>query len=220
MMAMTQDAFATRRAVQQDIAIWDLIVWAFKSECAQLDHPKMVVDYGHQMVSSSYLICRHEMLGCHIDGGGRSEPHPDADVVASAVAVLSDGVGGWRMATWIAELARVGVLPDWSVPCSVTAADWQGNAHGRTGKVAASVDVDPDNGFEIPRTARGNDHRVFGRCCPVIIRGDASQQARARRSYSQFILALHELKLSLGFGCDLTAFRVTKDMPAIRPWQK
>lgn len=55
---------------------------------------------------------RHK-VGVTVDGGGTSDPHPDAQVIAAVVEALSDDLGGHRMATQIADLARARSAPDW-----------------------------------------------------------------------------------------------------------
>jgi len=220
MMAAGDAAFASRQSARQSIGIWDLLVWAFQRECAQLDPPGDMGGFGRHMMSSSYLICQHEMLGCHIDGGGRSPTHPDADLVSAALAVLPDANGGWRMATTLAELARAGTTPDWRVPVSIDPVNWNRNGHGKMAAVEVAGVVDPAYGFPMVITARGNIDKRYGKCCPVIVRGDASQQARARRVYLDWWGALLSLRASFRLHQDLTSFWVSKAMPPREPWKK
>ncbi|MBU2360411.1 MAG: hypothetical protein KKB02_16030, partial [Alphaproteobacteria bacterium] len=97
---MARDFTRASRGAAKDIGIWPLLVWAFRTECAQLDlgGGRDQLGHGYGYASMTSIIAQHEQLGCRIDGGGRSDPHPDADLVAAAVAVLPEGCGGARMA--------------------------------------------------------------------------------------------------------------------------
>ncbi|MDO6592200.1 hypothetical protein DS901_10260, partial [Loktanella sp. D2R18] len=91
---------AARVDTRRSIDIWGLVVWAFQREAAQLDLQRTslaescITGFGY--ASMTAIIAEHEQLGCRVDGGGSSDPHPDADLVASALSVLSEGCGGQR----------------------------------------------------------------------------------------------------------------------------
>lgn len=54
-----------------------------------------------------------QKFGTAVDGGGSSDPHPDAQIIAGMVESRPEGVDGRRMALQIAELARARSVPDW-----------------------------------------------------------------------------------------------------------
>lgn len=221
MTALASRAVQSRDLSRKPIQIWDLLVWAFKAECARLDHPSFVGAEGYHMVSSSYMICQHEKLGCRIDGGGRSSCHPDADLVAAAVAVLPDSFGGWRMAMSIADMARTARVPDWRVETRVVAARMLTNRHGRHAATENAANMGADGWPPVPRINRkGCLVHDMVQCCPVRILGDASQAARARRTYLDWWRALFELRETFKIHNDLSAFCVIDGMPPMEPWKK
>ena len=68
------------------------------------------------VLTLEYVLLQRAALGCKIDGGQHkmgSSTHPDAEVIAATVAGMPDKLGGIRMATQVAELARAGMTPDW-----------------------------------------------------------------------------------------------------------
>jgi hypothetical protein len=152
-------------------------------------------------------------LGCRVDGGGYSEPHPDADLVASAVAQLPDYLGGRRMAVDIADLARARRHPDFmagALPYFEPVAWAQSNRHGRSSKtqvIGQCVDV-----------RKGKPVNVDVLVCPVRCRNDAAVIGRARRSYLNWYGALLDLRATFRLGGDLSSWHITDEMPVRAPW--
>lgn len=211
------------RSEVQDVAILDLLVWAFQRECAQLDFDRHGVSAaGWGYVSSTAAIIQHEQLGCRVDGGGRSDPHPDADVVASAVASLPEARGGRGMAIRVAELARAGAVPDWmpdAVP-RVVPVETHTNRHGTRAKtVDASVFGWEGWAPQPRRNRKGVVVRDPVRVCPVMVRPSADQIARARRAYLDWWGALLELREGFRAYGGLSAFAVVEAMPVMAPWR-
>ncbi|MDO6483080.1 hypothetical protein [Shimia thalassica] len=213
---------------QARVSILELINWAFQRECAQLDFCPIssITGARSQVRSMSAIIAEHERLGCHIDGGGYSEPHPDADLVADAVSHLSEGVGGRRMAIQIAELARLGATPDWMPDAfpRVLPVETHTNRHGTSAKTIDATSLG-DAGW--PAQPRRNRKGVIVhdavRVCPVTIRPSVNDIARARRAYLAWYGALLELRAGFRLTDQLgalSAFLVTKEMPARTPWIK
>jgi len=63
-----------------------------------------------------YVLLQRAALGCKVHGGQHkmgSYTHPDAEVIAATVSGMPDSLGGIRIAIRVAELARVGLTPDW-----------------------------------------------------------------------------------------------------------
>jgi hypothetical protein len=213
-----------RRSVGlRPIDTWGLVVWAFQREAAQLDFARKGDDaqgfVGFGFTSMTAIIAEHEQLGVRVDGGGRSDPHPDADLVASAVSVLSEGCGGERMALMMVECARAGALPEWHVEASIRPRDWFTNRHGRHAVTADAADLGLSGWPAQSRVNRKGDTVVdVVRYCPVIVQGGASEVARKRRQWLQFRSALLELRASFRIGSDLTSWVVNESLPPLRPW--
>ena len=171
---------AVGRAGKRDISIRGLIEWAFQREMASLDFDEVARETGaRQGFGMEWVMIERARLGCRVDGGGRSYPHPDADLVAAALAVLPEACGGRRMAITIAELARSGAAPDWcadAVPrCEPL--DWRVSKNGRFAHREFCRSV----GLRWPADAV--DGRNYGFWCPVVYSGTASEIAAARRHY-------------------------------------
>jgi hypothetical protein len=214
--AMAQQVRATPRgASAREISILGLIEWAFQRECASLDLDELASTAGERpSVSPLWMLMQRHNLGCTVDGGGKSDPHPDADIVASALAALPDARGGRRMGIWIAELARAGLHPDWMkgavtrcVPVEV-----QQHKHGTFAKSEACGSVKV--------TSRGRVREVELRWCPVTYTPTADRIAAARRAYLSWWDALHDLRFQFQTYGGLTSWRVTDDMPPRKPWVK
>jgi len=202
-------------AAARDISILALIEWAFQRECASLDFDELASTAGERpSVSPLWVLMQQRNLGCKIDGGGKSDPHPDADMVASALAALPEGRGGRRMGIWIAELARGGMRPNWmqgAVPRCVPV-DLSRETPGRPRKseVCGQIEV----------VSRGRKRLVDLRWCPVTFSPTASQIAAARRDYLRWWDALWDLRRSFQLYGGLTAWRVNDEMPPRKPWVK
>ncbi len=219
---MARDFTRASPGAAKDIGIWPLLVWAFQAECAQLDmgDTRAVIGGGFGYASMTSIIAQHEQLGCRVDGGGRSDPHPDADLIASAVAVLPEGCGGWRMAVMIAELARAGMLPDWHVASWIEPLRWDSNPHGRYAATADAAELGDRGWPHQPRTTRKGGIRYEDvRYCPVNVRGGAAEVAAKRRLWLLWWSALFELRTSFQLGRDLSAWNVTGAMPPREPWK-
>ncbi len=204
------------RAGKRAISIQDLLVWAFRAECAQLNIGAGE-RFGGELLPSfglEYVMIERARLGCRVDGGGRSEPHPDADVVASAVSVLPEGLGGIGMAIRIAELARAGMTPDWmpGAKPKCLPLEWRQHKHGPH---AATTVV----GVEVVRH-RGRKVRHEIRACPVTYVPTPSQIGSARRGYLAWCSALLELRCQFQTCGGLSCWSVTDAMPPMRPWMK
>lgn len=210
-----QGTATPRGAAPREISILGLIEWAFQRECASLDFDELASTAGERpSVSPLWVLAERRHIGCKIDGGGTSEPHPDADIVASALAALPDARGGRRMAIWIAELARAGLRPDWMkgavtrcVPVEI-----QQHKHGVFAK------SEPCGTVKV--LSRGRIKEVELRWCPVTFTPTAQQIAGARRAYLNWWDALHDLRFQFQCYGGLTAWRVIDDMPPRQPWIK
>lgn len=206
------------------ISILDLVQWAFQRELASLDFDEVGRETGATPgFGMEFVLIEQARLGCRVDGGGRSDPHPDADVVASALAALPEARGGRRMAVWIAELARAGAVPDWmggAVPRLYPRATHI-NRHGESARTADAAELGSDGW---PHWRRRNRRGVLVEeavlYCPATWRPTAATIAAARRGYLAWWAALHELRANLAGTATLSAFEVDGRMPEMTPWAK
>ena len=103
--------------VKRALGVQAILEWAFRVEKAQLELPlpKDVSEEGFGC-GMEYVLIQRALLGCKVDGGGRSSQsytHQDAEIVAATLAGMPDSLGGKRMAIHVAELVRAGMTPDW-----------------------------------------------------------------------------------------------------------
>ena len=201
--------------VRRQISIQSLLEWAFADECASIDFEDAgTLAMGYGSIGNAYLMAQRGALGCRIDGGGRSLPDPDADLVAAAVAVLPDGCGGRRKAVQLAGLARARAMPDAFVGVQPRCEPkgWRINQHGNTA-LTDSLGIEVDSSGLRPRR-----HDV--RICPVVYRPDGGQVAAARRNYLQWWSALSELRTTFEIHTNLSRWVVDDCMPPMMPWKK
>jgi len=213
MMAAVNLTCRPSRGLRRPIAILNLLTWAFRTECARLEFDQ-IPEWGQSVVGGTYLVAQRGRLGCAIDGGGRSATHPDADVVAGAVAMLPVGCGGRGMAITVAHLARIGSVPDWMPGATprIVPREWRQTKHGRfakTERVGAHV---------VER--RGRRVEVPALVCPVTVSPTPAKIAAARRDYLLWWSALLDLRVSLSSGPALSSWQLTADLPPVRPWAK
>lgn len=201
--------------VRKEISIQRLLEWAFADECAQVDfEAEGTLAAGYGYIGNAYRMMQRGELGCRIDGGGRSWPDADADIVAGAVAALPEGCGGRGMAIQIAELARARRVPDVMVSAVARCVPraTRKNMHGtwsQTEVIERGVDC---SGRKVKR------YDVL--VCPVTYTHTAADVARARRNYLQWRLALMELRQTFVIHNNLSRWVVSAVMPSRAPWQK
>lgn len=216
--------FAEQTSAKRAVSVRWLLEWSFQREKAQLEfRADGLGACGYGYISSTAAIIQHEMLGCRVDGGGSSGCHPDADMVADALAVLPDRFGGRRTAAWIAELARSGREPDWMRDATpqVLPVDTRTNRHGVRAKTEDAATLGQEGWPAQPRRNRKGVlvHDVIA-FCPVICRPSVSDIARARRAYLSWWSVLLELRSQLQIYGGLSSYEVTNEMPTRAPWSK
>jgi len=195
------------------MSVVQALEWAFAVEHAQLDFEGDQAPEGYGCgVSTVWVIMQRGNLGCDIDGGGRSSPASDADIIAAAVAALPTEHGGRGMAVQIAEYARAGRVPDWMPDARprVVPVDWRETKHGRFARTEV-----------VERISYRHRGRLLSRdvlCCPVRIVPTASQIAAARRNYLNWCGAILHLQWWLSGALD--GIDLTGDLPALTPWRK
>ncbi len=205
------------------ISIEQLLVWAFQAErvTLNLDRVSRLAGFALPGFGFEYVLLQQAKLGCRVDGGGRSDPHPDAEIVAAALVELPEEHGGMRTGIWIAELARAGIRPD----CMQDArprfepADVHTNRHGTNAKTRDAADLGP---FGWPAQPRRNRKGVIVQDAvqytPVVCRPTPDQIGRARRAYLQWRGTLFWLRISFQTYGGLTGFKLTDEMPPLTPW--
>ena len=101
------NAMGPRRAAVREMTIQQALEWAFAAEHARIDFDGTGAhEFDRPGVDNIWILQRQRELGCRVDGGGSSDPHPDAQIIAAAVEALPIGVGGKRMALLVVECAR------------------------------------------------------------------------------------------------------------------
>ncbi len=199
--------------VRREISIQRLLEWAFADECASIDfEDEGTLAQGYRSGFANQVSVLE--LGTVVDGGGRSYPDADADLVASALSVLPEGCGGRGMAVQIAELARARAVPsyfpngvEWCQPVG-----WKGN---RYGKRALTEHLEYVTVAGVRKSIRFDS-----RWCPVIYACGAKGVATARRNYLLWWAALLELRISFQYQNDMSRWVVNDDMPPSTPWKK
>jgi hypothetical protein len=203
------------RAVKREVSILQLLEWAFRVEYARLDLDDVasMAGFTRPNVGMEYIMIERARLGCQIDGGGQSVPHSDADVVASALAVLPEAHGGRTMAIAIAEMSRAGLMPDWmdgAVTKCVPLA-WRQHKYGRFAKTEVCGVIE--------YTSRKGKRRREITWCPVTYTPTASQIGAAHRFYLKWWGALLDLQATFRLYGGLSGHEVTDAMPPMAPWR-
>ena len=202
--------------VKRALGVQAALEWAFRIEKAQLElpPPKDVVEEGFGF-GLEYVLMQRAALGCKVDGGQHkmgSYTHTDAEVIAATVAGMPDNLGGIRMATSVAELARAGITPNWmpgAVPRCVPV-DLKRNRHGDR---AVSDFVGTERVL-----ITGKWRIIEVRACPVTRQPHPEQIASARRGYEDWWQALAWVRNGLVAGRMLREMEVPAVMPKVRPW--
>ncbi|MCG7520858.1 hypothetical protein [Ruegeria sp. Ofav3-42] len=211
------------RAGKSEVGIKALLEWAFQRELASLDFDEIGNAAGYVVgVDPIYQLMQQAALGCRVQGGGRSEPHHDAEIVASTVAALPDYCGGRRMALLIAELARAGQVPDWMPDAQPRyyPAETHTNRHGTKAKTEDAAKLGGTGWAAQPRRNRkGVVVYDTVKYCPCVVRPTAVAVACSRRAYLAWYGALLDLRAALQIS-HLTSFVVTDEMPPRTPWKK
>ena len=208
--------------VKRALGVQAILEWAFRVEKAQLELPqRRDIDEEGYGFGMEYVLIQRALLGCKVDGGGRSSQsytHQDAEIVAATLAGMPDSLGGKRMAIYVAELARAGMTPDWLpgvVPRCVPTLIKQ-NQHGtHVGTVVVGTERIRVRG----PTARGTWKTIDILACPVTWRPHPEQIVSARRGYEDWWQALDWVRDGLVAGGMLREVEVTAAMPKVRPWR-
>lgn len=204
------------RSGKLEVSALQLIEWAFQREKIGLDFDEIERETGARPgVGMEYILIEQAKLGCRVQGGGSSPRHHDADMVAASLASLPEACGGRRMAVQIAELARVGEVPDWMAGARATCEPvaWRRCKHG----AFAVTEVCRVPGLRWPADQLGK--KADGSWCRVSYSNTARDVAAARRRYLDWYRAIHHLRFIFQKACHLTSFTVSDALPPRTPWK-
>jgi hypothetical protein len=204
---------ASRAAgIKRALGIFASLEWAFGTERAELDFDDLRGDGARPGVSGIYVLMQRGALGCQIDGGGKSRPAHDAEVIANAVAALPVQFGGRGMAVQIATLARAGARPDYAPNPRPRCAprDVRGTKHG-VFAVTEKIGT-----VETLHRGRKVVHDLL--ICPVTYCDTADEVAQVREGYTAWWLALDHLRAQLIAQGGFDKLVITDAMPPRRPW--
>lgn len=202
-----------RPPIKIDLSVQQLLEWAFGREKVRLEASAEVEPEGYRPgVSTIWVMMQRGNLGCKIDGGGSSDPHEDAEVVAAVLANLPSNRGGFQMAVQVAELARAGMVPDAMVGATPRCVPvrWRQHKNGWFAKIEVA--------YVITHLHRGRKVERAVEWCPVAFTPTAAQIAASRRAYLDWWAALQEVQVNLRACGMLRRHRVNQVMPPLTPW--
>lgn len=213
-MTMVMRMTPARPVGLKEVSILELLHWAFQREKISIEFDDLRAAMPGQLpgFGMEWVMIERARLGCRVDGGGRSDPHPDAEAVADALAQLPEGVGGRRMALTIAELARAGQQHgsgSGQAP-QVQPRGWRQTKHG--------LFAETEGCGVVRYRSRGKAREVEARWCPIRIDNHPREEARARRAYLLWWGALRELRDTFRVYGGLTRHQVSEQMPTMKPW--
>lgn len=194
------------------LSIRQAVEWAFAAERARLDFGD-VPDRDIPSASPLWTVMRRGALGCKIDGGGRSLPAHDADMIAAVLAKLPQDLGGRSMALRVSELARAGQAEDWGagLRSRCIPVGWKGENQAGPQAVTELV------GYE--RVTVGRSVReVEVRCCPVTFTATAARIEAARSTWTAWRKALAWLAETLTAQGALDRVTLAPGLPEATPW--
>lgn len=207
---------------KKEVSILELLYWAFQREFADVsfdvyrDTDQIPPSYGME-----YILMQQAQLGCRVDTSrGSTDPHIDAQMVANALAVLPEGR---HMAIHIADLARVGLVPDWAEDDQprIYPDEWHVNRYGKRGKTNRASRLGSAGWPDQPRRNKKgvivHDEVKF---TPCHWHPTGAGIARARRDYLGWWGALLSLSTTFQICNNLTCYWVTDEMPPMSPWKK
>ena len=202
------------KAPKRAMSIRRALEWAFGDELAVIESDELTESAGSARIGFDpiQVMIERGALGCKVDGGGRSHPAWDAEIIASAVGNLPEEWGGKRMAHQIAEMARAGVTPDHMTDAKprCVPVEWRNNKHGKYARIEIYRTIET-----VHRGRRTKRHEEW---CPVTYSPTQGQIAAARRNYLAWYGALLWVRGELASLGILSRIEITTAMPPMQPW--
>lgn len=196
-------------AGKREMSVRQALEWAFAAERVSIEFDELAD--GPPATDTVWRLMQRGLLGCKIDGGGRSIGHDDAEVIASIVARLDIAAGGKGMAVELARLARAGMAPDWmpgATPRCVPR-DTRLTKHGMFARTEVVG--------QVVSTHRGRKVVRDVVCCPVTFHPSQARITAARKAYGAWWVALRALQGPLR-KAGLRTVEITQDLPTRCPW--
>lgn len=196
------------------LTIRQAVEWAFATERARLDFGD-VPDRDIPEASPLYTVMRRGALGCKIDGGGRSLPAHDADMIAAVLAELPQELGGRNMALRVAELARAGQAEDWGRDLKARCIPVGWRAENQSGALALAEVIRHER-IEV----RGRVREFPVLWCRVTYTATADRIAAARVAWTIWRTALAWLAETLTAQGALDRLTLAPGLPEAEPWAR
>lgn len=199
------------RTLPREMSIQRALEWAFGAEKAQVDFDATGAhEFDRVGVDPLWRGMQLAILGTAIDGGGTSDPHPDAQIIASVV----ESVLPRHMALTVVELARAGRVPEWNIDARLRVAPeaWSMRDDGTWEAEARDTEL-----FEWV-DAKYRRRKLQGQICAIRYVGGTPALGAARRGYLEWYGALLELMAVLGRGNMLQSIKISDQMPPMTPW--
>lgn len=193
------------------MGIQQALEWAFAREKAQIDFDATGAhEFDRVGIDPLWRAMQLKVLGTAVDGGGSSDPHPDAVIIAGAV----ESTLPRAMALTVVEMARGGMVPDWKGDPTRRIAPYHWHMRDDGVWTAATRQM-PDETY-IDRKRRMKKFKP--EVCPIVYTGGAPAIGRARRAYLEWYGALIDLACVLRRPRALLSINISDQMPPVTPW--
>jgi len=200
--------------------------WAFMTEYANLDLGDDLTKTQVGVDTLYKLIERNRLGFVRIDGGGKSMPHDDAELISASLTKLAMQKSNRRLALMVGDCARLGRPVDWmegAVP-KIEPAEWKPRRGYSKGDMAKeevlrrytiAVKVPHPKNPEKTVTRRTKVEETH---CPCIWTTSLQEIETARADYSKWVSALRWLRDDLRANWDLQTIELTDHLPIHQPW--
>lgn len=200
--------------------------WAFMTEYVGLDLGDHLVKDQVGIDTLYRLIERNRLGFVKIDGGGKSLPHDDAEIISASITKLSIISRNRGLALTVADCARFGKSVDWmeGAKPKIEPAEWKpmrGFSKGHMAKeevlrryTIATDRPHPRNPKKMV-TYRSTREDSW---CPCIWTTSLQEIETARDDYRKWVSALRWLRDDLKSHGNLETIELTQRLPATDPW--
>lgn len=200
--------------------------WAFMTEYASLDLGDNLSNTQVGVDTLYKLIQRNRLGFVRIDGGGKSMPHDDAELISASLTKLAIVSQNRSLALLVADCARLGRPVDWmegAVP-KIEPAEWKSRRGFSKGDMAKETVLrkytiakkvpHPRN----PEKSITRKSKVEEAWCPCIWTTTLQEIETARQNYTQWVSALGWIRDDLIKSGDLETISLTDRLPVACPW--